>query len=388
MAIMLSQLCENTAKSYNLKLIAGQDGLENPVRWVHMIEDSDVTGFIHGNELVFTTGIRQHGTDWILNFVTNLRENGAVGLVLNIGPYITSIPPQVIVFCEKNSFPLFTLPWDIHIIDVTYDFCHRIIKNEENETTIASAFKNLIFSPEKREGYQNSMLRGGFHNESLYTVMAISISKDNQKRPLKTSELIKKHQFELSKILRKSQFPVCVFIQENFLIVIRQKSSQEEINEISETLEKILGENEKINIGISTSSNGWLSVPNLYSEAVSAGTVAAHQNKTFMNYKDIGVYKLLFGVRDTSILSDYVESTLGELIFYDKKNSTDYMKTLKLYLENDCSVQCVATLMNVHRNTINYKMKMIREILKTELHDSEKMNFLLAFRVGEMLGTI
>ena len=127
MPISLSRLCENTEKSYQLRLIAGRDGLDNPVRWVHMIEDPEVTGFIHGNELVFTTGIRQRGVDWLLDFVVNLREHGAVGLVVNLGPYITSIPPQVIVYCEQNAFPLFTIPWEEHIIDVTYDFCHRIV---------------------------------------------------------------------------------------------------------------------------------------------------------------------------------------------------------------------------------------------------------------------
>ena len=50
MPISLSRLCENTEKSYQLRLIAGRDGLDNPVRWVHMIEDPEVTGFIHGNE--------------------------------------------------------------------------------------------------------------------------------------------------------------------------------------------------------------------------------------------------------------------------------------------------------------------------------------------------
>ena len=175
MPISLSRLCENTEKSYQLRLIAGRDGLDNPVRWVHMIEDPEVTGFIHGNELVFTTGIRQRGVDWLLDFVVNLREHGAVGLVVNLGPYITSIPPQVIVYCEQNAFPLFTIPWEEHIIDVTYDFCHRIVSSEEIETSVAAAFRNLIFSPEKEDGYRTAMLRSGFHNESSYTIMALRL---------------------------------------------------------------------------------------------------------------------------------------------------------------------------------------------------------------------
>ena len=63
MAISLSQLCANAEKDHEMKLIAGSAGLENTVRWVHMVEDSEVPGFLHGNELIFTTGIGHVGNE-------------------------------------------------------------------------------------------------------------------------------------------------------------------------------------------------------------------------------------------------------------------------------------------------------------------------------------
>lgn len=133
MAISLSQLCANAEKDHEMKLIAGSAGLENTVRWVHMVEDSEVPGFLHGNELIFTTGIGHVGNEWLKEFTVSLRKKGAVGLVLNIGPYITSVPSQVIVFCEQNGFPLFTIPWETRIIDISYEFCRRIIANENTK---------------------------------------------------------------------------------------------------------------------------------------------------------------------------------------------------------------------------------------------------------------
>ena len=53
MAISLLQLCTNVERKYSMKLIAGSAGLENTVRWVHMVEDSEVPDFLHGNELIF-----------------------------------------------------------------------------------------------------------------------------------------------------------------------------------------------------------------------------------------------------------------------------------------------------------------------------------------------
>ena len=62
MALTLSQLCVNVEKTYQMKLVAGEDGMDNVVRWVHIIEDVEVSHFINGQELVFTTGIAQRGT--------------------------------------------------------------------------------------------------------------------------------------------------------------------------------------------------------------------------------------------------------------------------------------------------------------------------------------
>ena len=55
MALTLSQICVNAEKTYQMKLIAGEDGMDNVVRWVHIIEDVEVSHFIEGQELVFTT---------------------------------------------------------------------------------------------------------------------------------------------------------------------------------------------------------------------------------------------------------------------------------------------------------------------------------------------
>lgn len=106
-----------------------------------------------------------------------------------------------------------------------------------------------------------------------------------------------------------------------------------------------------------------------------------------MAYSNIGVYKLLFGVENRDVLRTYVDDTLGNLIKYDSLNNTDYEYTLRVYLECSGSVQMTAQRLDVHRNTVNYKMKVIREILGIEMNDEDKMNILLAFRAQEILGS-
>lgn len=382
MAITLSQLCKNAEKNYNMKLIAGRGGMDNTVRWVHMVEDSEVPDFLHGNELVFTTGIGHSGSGWLEPFVKSLRQHNAVGLVVNLGPHIDAVPPRVIDYCEENDFPLFTLPWQVHIIDITYNFCRRIIDNEEAETSLAEAFRNLIFSPEKRENYAAALEKMGFPESSRYTVLAISLGSDKAA----AAQLLRNNRYGLWRLLKRSRSPMALFFQDDKLISVRQNADDNEMNRLVKALSELEREL-KLNVGISEQGEGFSGVPICYKEAISALEAAKIKGLTTMPYRNIGVYKLLFGVENRGILRSYVIGTIGDLLKYDSMNNTNYEETLRVYLECSGSVQMTADRLGVHRNTVNYKMKEIREILKVEMNDEDKMNILLAFRAREVLGS-
>lgn len=382
MAITLTQLCRNAEKNYNMKLVAGRGGMDNTVRWVHMVEDSEVPDFLHGNELVFTTGIGHLGSEWLEPFVKSLKEHKAVGLVVNLGPHIDAIPSRVIVYCEENEFPLFTLPWQVRIIDITYNFCRKIIDNEEAETTLAGAFRNLIFSPDKRENYAAALERNGFSENASYVVLAMSVSDGKAS----AVQFLRNNRFGLWRLIKRSKYPVAMFFQDDKLISVRQNTDREEISRLIKALSELNLE-QKLSIGISDKGEGYRSVPDCYKEAVSALDAAIIKGCRSMAYSNIGVYKLLFGVENRDVLRTYVDDTLGNLIKYDSLNNTDYEYTLRVYLECSGSVQMTAQRLDVHRNTVNYKMKVIREILGIEMNDEDKMNILLAFRAQEILGS-
>jgi hypothetical protein len=363
-----------------MKLVAGSGGMGNTVRWVHMVEDSEVPDFLHGNELIFTTGIGHVGNEWLIPFVQRLKEHNAVGLVVNVGPYIDTIPSKVIVYCEENDFPLFTLPWKVRIIDITYRFCRRIIDNEETETTLSEAFRNLIFFPDKKEGYAATLEKQGFRKSSEYIALAAQLCGDKAR----AAAMWRNDRFGLWRLLKRAGKSMASFFQNERLIVIYQNMSHDEMKRLLGELTEFECEM-RLNIGVSEIGDGYAEIPMCYNQAVSALSAAAIKGDKITLYRDIGVYKLLFGVNNREILNSYVESTLGNLIKYDSMNGTDYVNTLKTYLECSGSVQQSAQILNVHRNTVNYKIKIIREIMNTELDDEDKMKILLAFRAKEVL---
>ena len=75
---------------------------------------------------------------------------------------------------------------------------------------------------------------------------------------------------------------------------------------------------------------------------------------------------------------------LLELKKHDEENQTQYMETLRVYLEQHLSATQAARELFIHRSTFLYRLDRIREILQSDLDDPEAIFYLeLSFRLLE-----
>ena len=383
MSVMLKQLCSDTETKYNLKLVAGADGMSNTVRWVHMVEDRQVPDFLHGGELVFTTGIGHVGVDPLLKFVKRLKEHNASGVVVNIGPYLSEIPKEVTDYCNSEGFPLFTLPWSVYIIDITYDFCRRIIENEKLETTVAEAFKNIIQFPDEGRKYYSFLEQHGFGMATDYRVFTLAFCKDGNNI---TDAFERENHIKLWNILAKSKYyPSAMFVLNNRLVVIRQDIEDKLIKNLTDMLDAIAEQKQaRCAMGISSEKKGFTSAAKLLCEAEAARKTAIVSGKSSVVYNDIGINKLIFGIKDGAVLSEFAESEIGKILSYDDEYKTDYAKVLYEYLKCDGSVMAVVDNYGYHRNTVNSKIKAIKSIFNINLDGETKTKLMLAFKIKEI----
>jgi sugar diacid utilization regulator len=373
-----------------MKLLAGQKGLDNVVRWVHIIEDIEIPNFLHGNELVFTTGMAQtFKKNWLMDFINAMLEKKISGLVINIGPYVKEVPEDIIDYCEKHDLPLYSVPWSVRVIDITYDFCHKIIAGNEAEIGLSSAFRNLIFAPNEEESYRSTLERYCFYANGSYRVIEfelipsakeINLNEEAQNTLRLTAQKI------LLELQSKESFSL--FFQDKRLIVALQDCTKQQAEKFVATLQAEV-DGQKIGCtltaGISAEGVGYHFVADAYQKAIMALRIAKQKNLSVLNYQDMGVYQLLVSVTDKTVLRELYEGSLGILENFDRNNKTDYMQTLRYYLDYDSSVQEVAKLTFVHRNTVNYKIKKIREILNCEFVAETKLKLMLAFLIKDLL---
>ncbi len=372
MSIILSDLFDATKNTYHLQLITGEDGLNTPIHWVQFTEDIGTTDFLKGGELIFTTGMSANSENWLYDFITQLIKQKTSGLVLNIGRYIfaDSISNDVIDLCTKRHFPLFTMPWKVHLATIMQDYCNRIFMQSYQEDRTTMAFQQLLLHPNELESSIDTLNSLGYETNAPYLILIC--------QNLESPTLLTKYLTNIG--TQKYLFR----IEERSVFVFQEASIELLSHELTNA--KFTRLNPAVCFGIGDQSDSLLTLHHSYKHALFALKAAQSQGLTCLSFTELGPFKLFFAVSDKMILTELVESNLAVLEAYDLKNNANLIATLRLYIEHDGSIQAVADASFTHRNTINYRMKKIRQILKTELFTMEaKFNLRLAFLIKDFL---
>ena len=88
-------------KDLDVRLVAGEGGVDLPVRWVHITELTDPTPWLSGGELLLTTGLQLDTPERQREFVTRLTDHHLAGLGFGIGFEHETVPEPLIAGPEQ-----------------------------------------------------------------------------------------------------------------------------------------------------------------------------------------------------------------------------------------------------------------------------------------------
>jgi DNA-binding PucR family transcriptional regulator len=98
-------------------------------------------------------------------------------------------------------------------------------------------------------------------------------------------------------------------------------------------------------------------------------------------YEQLGSYRLLAEVNDLGAIDRFIEEWLGPLIAYDERHAADLVRTLAAFLEWRGNYDGTAAALFVHRSTLKYRLRRIREVSNRDLKDGDTLfNLQLATR--------
>lgn len=103
-------------------LLAGRTGLSQIVRWAHSAELTDIGRLLRTGDLVLTTGLAlPEDRAPIANYIGELADAGAVGLVVELGRRWSVLPTAYVESCDERGFPLIVLRREIPFATIIED---------------------------------------------------------------------------------------------------------------------------------------------------------------------------------------------------------------------------------------------------------------------------
>lgn len=101
-------------------VLAGGQGLDREVSWVHVLELSDVAGLLQGGELVLLTGVAlPDSNDGLRAWVDELAATGASAVLIQLGTRWVKLPTVLVRAAERAGLPLVGLHTTVPFVDVT-----------------------------------------------------------------------------------------------------------------------------------------------------------------------------------------------------------------------------------------------------------------------------
>jgi PucR family transcriptional regulator, purine catabolism regulatory protein len=114
------------------RVVAGEEWLDRPVRWVHAIELPDAARLLRGGELVLTTGIALPDEETLLGtYVSELAGVGVSALAVELGrKYTGGLPDGFAAAAGERGLPLIVFEREVPFVEITEAVHARIIDEQ------------------------------------------------------------------------------------------------------------------------------------------------------------------------------------------------------------------------------------------------------------------
>lgn len=377
------------------KLVSGQAGISNTIRWVYKPEDMNFSKWIRGHELlIISTPVIKNAEFDLMKLLVKAVELHMAGLLLLVGDnYIENIPDDIISYSNKNRCPIFAISGTTPLIDIFEEIGHAIAYDDQNSSQDNGLLSAIVFGNDyDAKDYVESCTESGFDADGAKRVFILrlkSLRMMNTYDYENVSEIIK-HEF------MEKQIPVLVArFGNSYIGCFGDKPDRTGFAGLIDDVYR------SISSAVSKQYTGWMTGMGIgcaytditklhrsYNEASRCIYILdrLRDGLGISRYEDMGLYNIFMECSDRQMISDYVENTLGELIRYDEENDADMVLTLKSYLWNSCSILHTSEELHTHRNTVKYRIGRIQEITGRSLDDAgvrlEFMNALLCMSLS------
>lgn len=295
-------------------------------------------------------------------------------------PFLPNRSYNYNMFLEKNWIGLSSIlelhgQLPQHTIDLFHIFCRNMElwfishSQEQRSLMIDSQFREVLMS----EGAvsENFVRQCRIHFQHLSREQYIMVLMAPPEHALLTGHMSKELNLTFPEIL--------AIIYQNHICVLLNPKEGEKDRLIQEML-PLLRRNGFYG-GLSSAFEHPEQIHRCYEEAVYAAQQMEAEPGQIRSFQDYALHWILQQMKDSPGINP-VHPAVIRLLEYDKKHRTEFARTLHVYLKKERSQSRTAAALNLHRNSLTYRLQRLKELLDCDLEvDDVRLHVLLSFEI-------
>lgn len=373
---------------YNLRLdgvelLTGEAGLERMVSWTYMVQTRPYKDHMNpGNFALLVVDYLCYTMDDVFETMIELNALGISGLALSVVDDKEAIPEPLIDKAKELKLPLFYIRWEgATFVDIAQSIGELILETEMDNKRTGDYLYNLLFGYEVNDKYiEKISTQFGLTFDRPYRVgiividrkYGVNLEQDEHTYAYYTDCLNRE-------VIHMKKRPMYMRFLNKFVLLFEATEGKETENQIEIILNKLDSRVPFAGLIHSTCILGAAytrpaDFGKSYQEAKNLipkkDMLPNPSNKKVLSASSMGIYKYMFNSGNQQEILNYCNDKLKKLEMYDNTNGSFLIDTLVNYYMCGFNVGKTAEMMYVHRNSLQYRLKKIEEILEISLDDS------------------
>ncbi|MGI5456892.1 PucR family transcriptional regulator [Streptomyces sp. CA-249302] len=410
-------------------LLAGENALDRPVRWVHSSEVYEGANFLDGGELLLTNGFGLTDADEETRrrYVRELAARGAAGLAVEVGRSLPDMPTEVVDEARRLGLPLLSMHRVVPFVRIT-EAANRaivarglsgrsVVRPWGDDHTAALLADLADRAPLNQPEVEARSALAGFHPGPGALLIGVSVHGTREIGAVDRAVRV----LGGAGVLRAA-FPGDVLA----LVALsgdggrggrgagvggrggvggRTGSGGDPIRAVQEAFRAAADPGLTVAVGHAVdAASGWLRWSDTLRAArttlelaltVPAAEPAVPDGPLVTSARALAMEReLTRGGVDTNRdrLTRLVQHTLGPLLAWEAAHPSDLVRTLEVHLRHGCSPTRTAALLHIGRQSLYQRLERIESLLGLEIDDPDLLGELLqaacAHRVVRGMGAV
>ena len=382
-----------------VQLVAGEKGLSRMVSWTYMVQTKPYAARMNqGNFALLVVDYLRFDFEEAARAMEELNRHGISGLAISVLDDREPIPQSMIQRADELELPLFYIRWEgASFVDITQSIGNLIVQSGYQNKRIGDYLYNLLFGYDINEKYAEKFSgQFGLDFSKLYRVGVIVIDRKYGVN-LEQDE----HNYEFYsdclnyEVNNMEDRPMFMRFLNKFVLLFEAREDKKIEHELERMLRAIDSRPQFKGLIKSTCilgaayhdpRNFGLSYQEAKELIPKKDILPNPKNKKVLSASSMGIYKYMFNSGNQEEILNYCNETLRKLEEYDHANGTALQETLLSYYINGFNAGKTAEALFIHRNSLQYRMNKIEELLEIGLDDyMEYLNLINCILIKKLM---